>query len=508
MRLLSVSFLAVVLVLSTSAGCGGSGSSSSTGLGSDVQTVTGTVFAPNGTDPIAGATVYIPSGMANLATPTSGLNAVTKVNVEATCSGSAVTCSAPASTALCSTCSCADGAYTLDVSGCSASSATTIKYQKGAMVASIPFSSACTTTSTTCAIIDTVSRFPTAAEAAADDEAEALNIAVVTGEWDDIQDVLAKLGYGTLDEDNHLEIGSESGITLYRGGDSDLDSDLAAVSETTYPEASSLFSDATTMQTYDIIFINCGASELVAATTVATENLPIPESAKRLSHAEYHAMRKSFAGKSELSFAIDSTVIANIQTYVNNGGKLYVTDWAYDFVEQAFPDFMDFEGGGDGDATTAETSDAAQVGDSEDANANNLVSNATINDATMKAWLSGRSSNTLDSDYAPSRGLCATTANGNTSSLNSDETVRIGDFLSSWSVMKEIHDSDTTVLVEGTVYYSSGSTATRPLTVSRSVGTNGGKILYSSYHSAHTCPTTGFWPQERILQYLVFETVE
>lgn len=45
----------------------------------------------------------------------------------------------------------------------------------------------------------------------------------------------------------------------------------------------------------------------------------------------------------------------------------------------------------------------------------------------------------------------------------------------------------------------------RPLTVTFDVGTQGGRVLYTSYHTASACPTTGFWPQERVLEYLIFE---
>jgi hypothetical protein len=495
----SLSVLSLITVLGA---CGGSGTGSSTGggtgLGSDIQSVTGTVFAPNGTDPIAGATVYVPSSTANLSAPTTALKGVGKA-VTATCGGSTVTCSDPTATALCSTCTCPDGTFSLDVSSCSASDSTTLKIESGSTTIDVTFSSDCTTTDTTCAITTAASTLPSSGTGA-------LTMAVVTGEYDEIQDVLAKLGYGDLDTDNRLKIGTEK-FTIYRGGDTDLDVELAATSETTYPLASSLFGDVTLMNTFDIIFINCGADETVT-TTASTINTPLTATTtKHHTHAEYHAARKAAVFKGA-GTAIDATVIANIKSYVEAGGKLYVTDWAYDFIEQAFPGVMDFQGSGDGDATTVETNSAAQVGDSTDANSSSLVSNALVKDTTMSTWLSSRKINTLDSATTPSLSSCTTTSsadesNTTTSALNSDDTIRIGDFLSAWAVMKEAYDSDTTVWIEGSVNFSSGTTATRPLTISRTQSS--GKVLYSSYHSAHSCPTTGFWPQERVLQYLVFE---
>ena len=43
----------------------------------------------------------------------------------------------------------------------------------------------------------------------------------------------------------------------------------------------------------------------------------------------------------------------------------------------------------------------------------------------------------------------------------------------------------------------------KPLTVTLQIGS--GKVLYSSYHTDELEPSSGFHPQERILQYLVFE---
>lgn len=186
---------------------------------------------------------------------------------------------------------------------------------------------------------------------------------------------------------------------------------------------------------------------------------------------------------------------------------MYATDLAYDFVEQTFPGFMDFQDGGDGSSTTAETEDAAQDGTS------GIKSDATLNNAAMKSWVSGSSikTNTINSTTSPNSSACTTTANGNSGSqnLNSDGTIRIGDFLSGWGVMKAAYDADTFVWITGKVKFSGATDTTngdsRPLTASRKVGSSGGCLLYSSYHNSHSCPTTGFWPQERVLHYLVFE---
>ncbi len=50
----------------------------------------------------------------------------------------------------------------------------------------------------------------------------------------------------------------------------------------------------------------------------------------------------------------------NLKKFVENGGKLYASDWAYIFIEEAFPDYIDFPANpyiGDSQTTKAHISD-------------------------------------------------------------------------------------------------------------------------------------------------------
>lgn len=425
-----------------------------TGLGG-ATAVTGTCLAANGTDPIAGATIFIP-GTA-VASLTSG-----KSIVNATCSGETVSCDDPPETSCASVCSCADGSYTLDVTTC-ADDSTSIRYCKGSFCGSATLDCAADSASCTANITGSTTAGSTA------------RIAVVAGSYDEIENVLAKLGFGDVDEGGQLVPGTES-FTLYDSGSG--------------PDSSELFASLEAMQEYDIIFINCGATEdpVAALALKAT----VDQYGKEAAHALYH--QKGFK-------AVSADLASRIRDYVEAGGVLYVTDLAYDYVEQSVPEFMDFEDGGDDDATTAETEGAAEEGTA------GIVSDATVNNATMADWLDGITSNTIDSAESPGDS-CDTTENGSTSSLldGTDDGVRIGDFLSGWGVMRQVYagDTDTFVWIEGPVDFTGAADEVRPLTASRAVGE--GCILYSSYHTSHSCPTTGFWPQERVLQYLIFET--
>lgn len=106
----------------------------------------------------------------------------------------------------------------------------------------------------------------------------------VRGFYDRIQDVLARNGIQPVTEveGNPLEIGQ---------------------SWTT--EA---FGDYEQMNQYDVIFINCGVDQL------------------------------DFQGQ------IDPVVKANLRQYVQQGGSVYVSDWAYDLVEKVWPEKVDFYG--------------------------------------------------------------------------------------------------------------------------------------------------------------------
>lgn len=280
-------------------------------------------------------------------------------------------------------------------------------------------------------------------------------IAVVTGAYDEIENVLAKLGYGYTDEYGQLDRSRDYDFDLVDGTGFGNSSD-------TVMSVSELLSDSDNLDDYDIVFINCGTS--------------------------YE------------SLMTDPDIMANLQEYVEDGGKLYVTDLSYDYIEQAFPDFMDFYGSLSGDSSNAEAMGAAEYGRS------GISTEADVSNATMADWLDEVTVNDGDIETSDCWNLQESEINGRTGARNADGTITIGDFLSGWSMMRETYDDvspASTVWISGSVLMTSGLVEDMPLTVTKDHGD--GRILYSSYHTAHSCPTPGFWPQERVLQYLVFE---
>lgn len=463
--------------------CGGTSSEGSEGsegdeggvLG-DTATLDGTCLAANGIDPVSGATIFVPSGSPSaLILPNRG-----KKTRQSDCGdqGGIVSCSEPSETSCAVACSCADGSFTLDTSDC-ASDSSMIKCCKGSLCGEANID--CSATPDACSI-DIVG------------ESSAANIAVVTGAYDEIENALAKLGYGTVHPEGStegipgtLDLGTE-GFKIYKcGGSRDYELEDLDPEGTTYKPCEDLFGSLSEMQKYEMIFINCGANEYPgewAGLAAAVD----PDQAHRLYH------------RAKTWKAVSSDVAGRLRSYVEGGGALYVTDLAYDYVEQSVPEFMDFDEDTEGNPSTPEYDGAAENGYS------GIISNATVSNGMMRTWLQGRRSNTVSGDFSPNDAYCDTSANGSGTSLRSDGKVRIGDFLSGWAVMDSVYaGSDTFVWIEGPVLFGyQQEELIRPLTASKKVGD--GCVLYSSYHTSHSCPTTGLWPQERILQYLVFET--
>jgi hypothetical protein len=114
-----------------------------------------------------------------------------------------------------------------------------------------------------------------------------LNIAIVTGLYDDFDLVLQELGF--------------TNYTLIDGLDIDA---------TNY-----FFGDAEGMAAYDLVFLNGGFTEdgVIYNLTDATD--PVPE-----------------------------TNLQNLRDYVQAGGSVYASDWAYDAVELGWPERIDWVG--------------------------------------------------------------------------------------------------------------------------------------------------------------------
>lgn len=427
------------------------GKDSTTGPGDEpgdftgTSTITGKVMAPDGSTPISGATVYVPNG--------SPKTIIRQVAVSGQTGSLQAACAEPPEAASAKTCTEADGSFQFDVPV--ESGKVTLKVKKGVFTFS--------------ATLDVSGPSASVGNVQMPEDASALSakIAVVTGAFDRMQDILAKLGFGDLDDTGHLALGTEQ-FDLYNGDFSLPES---------YPEYTELFEDRdgdgqADLNNYDIVFFNCGADEflLEESNFKQTGSMPVHQ----------HGKRKA-AGSNTL---LDQADINALRAYVENGGILYVTDLAYDYVEQVFPEFIDYHGSDTTAAANPEPMNVAEVGE------DGITTEATILNSDLKSWMEAVSCEA---------GSC----------LNGDGTVHVAGFLSGWAVI-DGQESGSTVnfSVKGTVsWYDAGTfnltSGAKVLTAEFPAGS--GKVIYSSYHTVEEDPSPGWKPQERILQYLVFE---
>ncbi len=261
-----------------------------------------------------------------------------------------------------------------------------------------------------------------------------------------MEDILAKLGFGEVDPTTHQLIAGTEKFDIY--DPTDLDEN--------YPSLETLFEDDPATQkprlfNYDIIFINCDDSP---------NSYLLPQ---------------------------DPETTTLIRDYVNQGGRLYVTDLSYDYIEHAFPEYIDFLHSDDSEENEPELINIAEYGFW------GITPDAQIHNDQLTAWLA---------NVTCEGGSC----------LNDDDTVTIKGFLRYWALMNGAEPSMTdevTTWVSGPVVWADIFADTfeqegiKPLTVTFDFGQ--GRVLYTSYHTEDEDPVAGFWPQERILQYLIFE---
>ncbi len=248
-----------------------------------------------------------------------------------------------------------------------------------------------------------------------DENSKVAKITVFTGSYDHLENVLSKIGIApkTLESTDTFSLKSTSAQFL------------------------SLASDPEKLKAADLVMINCG-----------------------------------FQGELHLK---NATIRSNLRDYVNNGGSLFVTDLAYDVVEQVFPEFINFEG--DVDPTISSPMGLAEKGSS------GVTYSAGIPELNLKLWLK-------------SAVKCGNTANPTESCLNAKEQVDIQGFAGGWAMMNSVI-APTRTWVEN---------SERPLTATFALGK--GKVFYSSYHTVHDNNANSLFPQERILQYFVLEVLK
>lgn len=273
-------------------------------------------------------------------------------------------------------------------------------------------------------------------------------VAIVLGTNDKIEDVLAKVGFDRLDGNKFVDVpGSE--VTVFRQDTG----------------ARELIGDLDRLRQFHIVFFPCN---------IAVDEYEVPELG-------------------------DQTALANLRRYVNEGGKLYVTDWSGEAMDRPFPPQITL---GDLGADSMGTYDPIGFGGTLTARGtadgrDYTSEDAEVVDDDLDTW--------LGLQVAPSPGDPTPTP------IDPDRLVIDGN----WNWIAALDDTvQTGVDAEGLPIYDVPKTwvigsrpfsdgAKRPLTVTFEP-TGCGRVLYSTYHTADF-DHVGLHPQERVLLFLIAE---
>jgi hypothetical protein len=348
-------------------------------------------------------------------------------------------CSAPIDPAYVATFTAADGTFSLDIDNVPEASSITFAIQIGRFRkwTTLPVT-ACTT--------ETV---PLAAETlpgASGPTANIPKIAVSSGNVDHLDVVLTTLGITEFD----CYEGRANPYYPYAGGGS-----CTSLSASSPTIASVLASNEIATSNYNMAFLSCAPDAYATFSKVVSA----------------------------------SAMTTNTAAWVTAGGRLFVTDTAYDYIAQPFPAPITWAG----PAGTPQPVDGANTGcapaNTSFANAHAVLYPTTINDPTLAAWL-----------QLPAIGF--------TSSPN----VQIQGFYEPWSAMASLATT-TSLIATGTMMpmdptYPSTLCKTPtiesvPLTAEYDVS-NCGRVIFSSYHTYTGTGASATAANEKIMEFLIF----
>lgn len=179
-------------------------------------------------------------------------------------------------------------------------------------------------------------------------------------------------------------------------------------------------------------------------------------------------------------------IIAALQAFLEAGGRLYASDLSYGVIQRPFPTAFNFAGG-----TTLSQggNDPADVGIGG-SRAMPRSFEGVIDNPDLLAWMRGRGA------------------------LLPNDHVQLTEFLNPWGAV-DTAGPNATSWVHASVPWRAASgaivpDADHPLTVEAqyrgAAGAGCGRVVFTSYHTTSTtAPTAPLTPQERVLEWLLFE---
>lgn len=287
-------------------------------------------------------------------------------------------------------------------------------------------------------------------------------IAVAAGTYDHLESILGKMGLGTVDA---------SGIYSGTAGQVDLADNGGSTLGVSIGSFDALVRDPAKLASYHIIFVPCSGD----ANTGALQ---------------------------------DQQVLKNIRDYVKAGGKLYVTDWSGEWMDNVFPAQVQLGGGlGFGDAIdtpasaynkTTDSWTTSQFGNADGDNYD--ASDADAVDPNLAAWLGAQRGPTPSSATVAPINAHHFEAVDNWNFIQQLTQVQIGVDMSGQPVM----DTPKAWVTGTNAGPFGGGGARHPLTVTFEPA-GCGRVMYSTYHTTEGGGHLGLYPQERILLYLIME---
>ena len=284
-------------------------------------------------------------------------------------------------------------------------------------------------------------------------------VAIAAGSYDHLQNIFGKMGIGSVDANGNYTATTGKLDLVDNGGDT-LGMPVGNLAQ--------LAADPARLATYHIVFVPCSGDSNTAALK-------------------------------------DQNVLKNLRDYVKKGGKLYVTDWSGEWMDNVFPEQIQLGESFGGFGDRIDTPATAYLGASDSWNTSQFgtadgdaydSSDADAVDPGLAAWLGAQkgpsptgSSGPIDAHHF--------SAVDNWNYVASLHPVQVG--LANGQPVMDMPKTWVTGSNSGPL----GGGSKHPLTVSFEP-TGCGRVLYSTYHTTESAHA-GLYPQERILLYLIME---
>jgi hypothetical protein len=284
-------------------------------------------------------------------------------------------------------------------------------------------------------------------------------VAIAVGDSDHVEDIFGKMGILEVDSDGATVESSFDDTNRVEIWGNPIAAPFPSHHQGTINQ---LFSDVERMKDYHIIFVPCNFySDLTALSTPAVRQ--------------------------------------NIREYVDEGGKLYITDWSAEWEDSAFPEFITFDTSID---TTKSMADSNIINNG-DGDFGHFALHASASDPDLASW--------LDDQHGP----IVVPLGGEEDDFPSEYTdgvIDANDFVieGSWTLIRDLPTVRIGVDTEGNPVDETakewisgdymGSRYPHTVTFEPSCG----RVLYSTYHTAQQTHR-GLVAQERVLLYLIME---